>query len=129
MEYQADFSARQQQEAHQLIDAGADVVLGSHPHVVQPMEIYHNKAIFYSLGNFLFDQTFSQKTQQGLGVGIVFNSSRIEYYLFPTKIKDFQVILPNQNENGTLLKELAEKSLVVESIKQQIIQGKIIINK
>ncbi len=39
----------------ELIDSGADVVIGHHPHMVQGMEYHHNKPIFYSLGNFYFD--------------------------------------------------------------------------
>lgn len=42
--------------AHTAIDSGADLVIGHHPHVLQPMEIYKGKYIFYSLGNFVFDQ-------------------------------------------------------------------------
>lgn len=42
--------------ARGLVDAGADLVIGSHPHVVQEMEFYKNSVIFYSLGNFVFDQ-------------------------------------------------------------------------
>lgn len=38
----------------ELIDAGADVIVSSHPHVLQPMEVYHGKPILYSLGNFCF---------------------------------------------------------------------------
>lgn len=41
---------------HQLIDAGADIVIGCHPHVLQEVELYKNGIIFYSLGNFIFDQ-------------------------------------------------------------------------
>lgn len=43
--------------AHELIDYGADVVIGSHPHVTQGIEVYNGKPIFYSLGNFIFDQS------------------------------------------------------------------------
>ena len=43
--------------AHELIDYGADVVIGSHPHVSQGIEMYKGKPIFYSLGNFIFDMT------------------------------------------------------------------------
>lgn len=39
---------------HDLIDAGADLIIGSHPHVLQPVELYKNKLIVYSLGNFCF---------------------------------------------------------------------------
>lgn len=48
--------------AHQLIDAGADIIHGHHPHVLQSTEIYQNKPIFYSLGNFIFDQNWSKET-------------------------------------------------------------------
>ena len=41
--------------SHELIDSGADVVIGSHPHVTQGIEMYKGKPIFYSLGNFMFD--------------------------------------------------------------------------
>lgn len=39
---------------HQLVDAGADLVIGDHPHVLQPMEQYNGATIVYSLGNFIF---------------------------------------------------------------------------
>lgn len=42
--------------AHTLIDSGADVILGHHPHQLQGIEIYKKKPIAYSLGNFIFDQ-------------------------------------------------------------------------
>lgn len=50
----------QRRVAHLAIDAGADVIIGHHPHVVQPVEIYHNRPIFYSLGNCVFDRSGSQ---------------------------------------------------------------------
>lgn len=55
-------------EAYKLIDAGADLIIGTHPHVVQTSEIYHDKKIYYSLGNFIFDQYFQKETRQGMGV-------------------------------------------------------------
>ena len=63
-EYNENFTKTQQEQAHQIIDAGADVIFGSHPHVVEPMEEYKGKIIFYSLGNFVFDQLFSEKTSK-----------------------------------------------------------------
>lgn len=61
--------------AHQFIDAGADIVIGSHPHVVQETENYKGKPIYFSLGNFIFDQWFSKETTQGLGVELTFKNS------------------------------------------------------
>lgn len=52
--------------AHAAIDAGADIVIGAHPHWVQTTEQYNGKYIFYSLGNFVFDQEWSQDTKEGL---------------------------------------------------------------
>lgn len=48
-------SAEQVEIAHKLVDAGVNVVIGHHPHVLQPIEEYNNGLIFYSLGNFVFD--------------------------------------------------------------------------
>lgn len=50
--------------AHKMIDAGADFVIGSHPHVVEKMELYKGGVVFYSMGNFIFDQgnTFTRDT-------------------------------------------------------------------
>ena len=47
------------------IDSGADLVIGNHPHVVQGYEKYKDKYIFYALGNFIFDQMWSEKTREG----------------------------------------------------------------
>ncbi len=46
--------------AHALIDAGADAVIGAHPHVLQGAEFYNGKPIFYSLGNFIFYQNIEK---------------------------------------------------------------------
>ena len=54
-EYMHAPSEAQQNIAHELIDYGADVVVGTHPHVAQGVEMYNGKPIFYSLGNFMFD--------------------------------------------------------------------------
>lgn len=53
--------------AHAAIDLGADIVFGAHPHVIQPMELYRGKYIFYSLGNFIFDHE-TKPSKEGLTV-------------------------------------------------------------
>jgi len=65
-EYQERPSQTIKEQAHQLIEAGADLIIGSHPHVIQSVELYQGKKIYYSLGNLLFDQYFSPETQKGL---------------------------------------------------------------
>lgn len=76
--------------ARAAIDAGAELVLGHHPHVVQTMELYRDKYIFYSLGNFIFDQMWSQDTRDGIAVKVVFTKkglSRVSYH--PSEIHDY----------------------------------------
>lgn len=124
-EYQTNFSQRQQKQAHQLIETGADAIFGSHPHVVQPIELYQNNMIFYSLGNFLFDQTFSEKTQQGLGVKIIFSNKKTEYFLIPLEIRGMQVSYVDGVRKEAILQEIARGSLVTEDYKRQIREGKI----
>lgn len=60
-EYKRTANSRQRQLAHQAIDAGADLVLGHHPHVLQGLEIYKDRLIAYSLGDFVWDH-YSQET-------------------------------------------------------------------
>lgn len=54
-EYSTSPNEDQKNISHELIDYGADVVIGSHPHVAQGIEMYKGKPIFYSLGDFIFD--------------------------------------------------------------------------
>lgn len=56
--------------AHEFMDAGVDLIIGSHPHVVQEKEVYQGKTIYYSLGNFIFDQYFRPETKCGLIVEV-----------------------------------------------------------
>ncbi|MFA5936851.1 MAG: CapA family protein [Candidatus Paceibacterota bacterium] len=65
-EYQTKHNMRQEHLAHSAIDAGAKIIIGTHPHVVQDTEVYKNGFIAYSLGNFIFDQGFSVNTMQGM---------------------------------------------------------------
>lgn len=65
IEYQKQPSGRQQGLAHLAIDAGADLIIGHHPHVLQPVEYYRGRPILYSLGNFVFDQPWSEETMIG----------------------------------------------------------------
>jgi gamma-polyglutamate biosynthesis protein CapA len=60
-EYQPDANADQRELAHQLVDAGADLILGHHPHVIQGLELYRDRLIAYSLGDFVFDH-YSRET-------------------------------------------------------------------
>ncbi len=76
-EYNATSSQRQTALAHQAIDAGADLIVGSHPHWVQTKEIYQGKPIYYSLGNFVFDQEWSRETKRGLVVRFTYQGTNL----------------------------------------------------
>lgn len=64
-EHEKRANQRQRALARLMIDAGADAVVGGHPHVVQDTEIYRGKPIFYSIGNFLFDGFDTPETTTG----------------------------------------------------------------
>jgi poly-gamma-glutamate synthesis protein (capsule biosynthesis protein) len=92
-EYKPEPDARQQALGRALIDAGAHVVIGAHPHWVQPVEEYHGGLIFYSLGNFVFDQTWSYDTQRGAAARITLTVDRgavsAAYEMIPVRIEGF----------------------------------------
>lgn len=71
-EYQSKPSNRQITLAHLAIDNGADLVVGAHPHWVQTSEVYKGKPIYYSLGNFIFDQEWSLATKKGLVIRLTY---------------------------------------------------------
>jgi len=76
-EYQKVPNTFQVDLAHSFIDAGADIVIGAHPHVIQSSEVYNGKQIYYSLGNYIFDQWFSEDVKHGLGVEVKFSKETI----------------------------------------------------
>lgn len=91
IEYSHTPSPRQVALAHQAIKAGADIVVGAHPHVVQPSEIYEGKLILYSLGNFIFDQMWSEDTKNGVLAQVVIGEENqiTDVRLVPTHIKNW----------------------------------------
>ncbi len=78
IEYEELPTERQRTFAHLAIDSGASLVLGHHPHVIQPLEEYKDGYIFYSLGNFVFDQMWSEETRKGLIAKVIFQGGQIK---------------------------------------------------
>ena len=62
----------------QFVDAGATAVLTSHPHATMGMEIYQGKPIFYSIGNFIYDQMFSLETREGYFLELTFRGKEAD---------------------------------------------------
>ena len=113
-EYVPVANAAQAAQAHALIDAGADLVIGAHPHVVQNVEEYKGRAIFYSLGNFMFDQNFSWATTHGLAVKATFGPTSTAFVLTPITIQGQEATLADGDDARRVLEaagRLAEFSL------------------
>lgn len=94
-EYKLTQSPLQEVFAHKLIDTGVNAIIGSHPHVVEGIEIYKNSPIFYSLGNFIFDQYFSEETQEGYMVSVYLQKNYFVYTLIPVVSKKSKVSIPD----------------------------------
>jgi len=105
-EYEAIHSASQENLAHSWIDAGADIVIGSHPHVIEDAEMYKNRPIFYSIGNFVFDQTWSEPTQRGLIIAGKFKGDSLEIVLLPIISKKLQPELLRGSEKTDFITKI-----------------------
>lgn len=89
-EYVSQPTAKQRTLAHLAVDSGADLILGNHPHWIQPIEIYKDKVTVYSHGNFVFDQMWSQKTREGIiGKYTFFDDKLVDVEFLPIEIFDF----------------------------------------
>jgi len=75
--------------ARLMVDAGADIIHGHHPHVWQDYEVYKDKPIFYSFGNFIFDQSWSYETSHSQIATLTLSKDKVEKIeLFPIEIKN-----------------------------------------
>ncbi|TZE81592.1 CapA family protein [Calorimonas adulescens] len=105
--------AEQRQMAHEMIDAGASVVIGSHPHILQGIEVYKGGLVAYSLGNFVFDQNDS-RNKESIVLGLNFNDGKLsEAVISPFVIEDKVKPTPATGEKGEeildMLKSLSEE--------------------
>jgi poly-gamma-glutamate synthesis protein (capsule biosynthesis protein) len=85
-------TARQRELAHKLVDAGADAVIGGHPHVVQDPELYQGRLILYSLGNFVFDGFDTEAGRTGWALRMT---------LCPDGLRDWSTTVVRIDERGT----------------------------
>ncbi|HJR19828.1 MAG TPA: CapA family protein, partial [Actinomycetota bacterium] len=83
------FNADQQTVGRAMIDAGADLVVGTHPHWVQGIQRYRDGVILHSLGNFVFDMHWFDEPRRGYAVEFTFWGARLmQMELLPTFIDD-----------------------------------------
>ena len=112
-------SKAQRKIAHQLIQSGADIVIGTHPHVLQPVERYQDGWIFYSLGNLVSDQEQRGERESVLArLDLDASAGTGSFTLIPLLLEDF-CPSPVSNQfyvkqiHQSLLRELPERSYTV----------------
>ncbi len=100
--------------AHAAIDVGADLVVGDHPHWVQGLEIYKDKLIAYSHGNFIFDQQWSKETQEGVVGEYLFNEKGlVDANFYPIVVDEsFQPRFTNKLEAEEILERMRQGSQI-----------------
>jgi len=84
--YEREPLPEDREKARLAVDCGADVVVGHHPHVIQPMEVYRGRPIFYSVGNFTFGS--GNSLAEGLMVGFRFEEEETEVQVYPLYVKN-----------------------------------------
>lgn len=107
-EYQPTPSDGQRRAAHRAIDLGADLVVGHHPHVLQPLEVYAGHLVAYSLGNLLFDQDF-RETWSGALLRVSMAASP-SYRLDPIFLDDYVPFAATGRLARFILRDLGERS-------------------
>ena len=120
VEYGMTETEAQQQLARNLINWGVDVVIGSHPHVLQPVEKYGDGIIFYSMGNFVFDQGWSRTKDSMVLNYYVVENGNCSFEITPIRIKDGYPEVTNnaffkKRTYRTLTKNLKDSDYEVKS--------------
>lgn len=119
VEYVSQPSERQKELAHLFIDSGADVVIGNHPHWIQPIELYKDKFISYAHGNFVFDQEWSKETKEGVvGKYTFYDDDLIDVEFLPIFIQDWgQPSFLSGKDKTALLEAMKKESLLLANSK------------
>ena len=117
-------SPRDRKIAHRCIDAGADLIIGSHPHIYQVIEEYKGKTIVYSLGNFIFHSSVFKELSPiekdpRLNESFVFTVEVKEDHSYESSIygfhtNDFGIQFYNDTKNKKLISEINEVSAILK---------------
>jgi len=129
VEYEHIAHPAQRRLARVLVESGADLVLGHHPHVTQGMEVIDGVPVFYSLGNFVFDQAFSEATQQGLAVRVDLRDDLMRIELLPFQSVAFQPQWRYGEDRRTALAEIADWSFGDDNLRARIRSGEFVLNR
>ncbi|TWP45756.1 CapA family protein [Lentzea tibetensis] len=98
--------------AHAAIDAGADVVIGHHPHVLQGLEWYRGRLIVYSLGNFVFDQNFLATFSSAVLRTVWEGDRLLEARLLPLELVNYRPVAVTGEAARRVLGQIWERGLV-----------------
>jgi poly-gamma-glutamate capsule biosynthesis protein CapA/YwtB (metallophosphatase superfamily) len=111
-EYSANPNWNQQTYASLAVEAGADLVVGNHTHVVQAVQELNGVPVFYGLGNFVFDQTWSTETKQSVILVVRYRGAElVSYELVPViSAMDGELRLADPTEAAVILERIATAS-------------------
>ena len=118
-EYTDQPNDRQKKLGLLTIDAGADLIIGNHPHWIQSIEVYNGKLIAYSHGNFVFDQEWSLKTKQGVvGKYTFYDKTLIDVEFLPMLIEDYgQPSFLEGNAKHEILNHMRSASEILQQMR------------
>ena len=108
-EYSTSPNEYQQNISRKCIDDGADMVVGSHPHVIQKVESYQGKVIFYSLGNFVFDQT-NPSPKESMAVQFQDLNGNLSAIIYPFRLTNSCPLFMDTESSESFLKSLRAQS-------------------
>lgn len=110
IEYNKKPSKRQISMAHAISDVGADIIVGHHPHVLSDIELYKGSVIFYSLGNFIFDQGWTRTKDSAIAQYHIDQDGKKSIEIIPLRIKEAQpYITKNPYYRNKIFKQLTGK--------------------
>jgi poly-gamma-glutamate synthesis protein (capsule biosynthesis protein) len=118
VEYVSQPTDRQRTLARLAIDSGADLVIGNHPHWIQPVEVYKGKLVTYAHGNFIFDQMWSEKTKEGVvGKYYFYKDTIVDVEYFPIYIQNFGQahFITDSLHKERILREMYQESKFLQS--------------
>ena len=125
-EYQHEPSKEQRLIAKSLSEAGVDIIIGHHPHVIQSIEKVNDTLVFYSLGNYVFDQYFSREVMEGLAVRLTRVGDNLKVTLMPHSSRESkaQPRLIEGESKVAILTEIAKYS--DKNMHEMIITGEVL---
>ena len=126
-EYKHEPNKAQRLIAKMLSEAGVDIIIGHHPHVIQSIEKINDTLVFYSLGNYIFDQYFTRSVMEGLAVSLTKVGDNLKVTLMPHSSRESQAQprLSEGESRAAILTEIAKYS--DNNMAEMIIAGEVIV--